>query len=241
MFFGTVGPIVTFILFFSGDNKPTDPKFKFPSISLTGGHYPEIIVFNMTLHIVAVATILMGWVVYSYYKSQFGAYLRETGSNWVNKLNAFTFFTAIYVAFMLACTASVSIVPYHAAHGFFAGCMFLGAAFWGGLVTIINAKTRNAPNAPSTHGSWYRYRLVVILTTVIIAVIYVVIMGPFMLHQCCPKGTPAGTCHLQWCAWKNWRNVVEYILVAFLGAFIFSLKHETSKVTLDWAIRGKQE
>jgi hypothetical protein len=53
------------IFFIKGNNKPTDPKFWWPSISKTGAAYPEIIIFSISLHIIGGVAIALGWCVYS--------------------------------------------------------------------------------------------------------------------------------------------------------------------------------
>ena len=234
---GVTTVITTFAVFFARDMQRDfahDKSFVLPTISRTGGQPPTSPVFTLGLHLASFqSTVVFGAVFYrtrslTRYAPAKAAEAAATMRRWNPRLAVLGLICAVA---MLG-TGTFYLSLDHVVHGMFASVLFLTGMLYCVVHTLCIARpalqiataASAAPSEVAAEQYWLKFKVGVCVLAVVACLVYVVVLNLLQAHDNCEGEN--------WCAVRNWRSSVEYVLCGSLFLYIGGLRHDLRRAAL---------
>ena len=228
---GATTVITTFAVFFARDMQRDfkhEGNFVLPTISRTGGQPPTSPVFTLGLHLASFQSMVVFGAIY-YRTRSLTRYAPAKAAEAAAKIRLWNPRLAalglICVVGMLG-TGSFYLSLDHVGHGVFASILFLAGMLYCVVHTLCIARpalqiasaASAAPTEVAGEQYWLKYKVWVCVLAMVACLLYVVVLNLWQAHDNCEGEN--------WCAVRNWRSSVEYVLCGSLFLYIGGLRHD---------------
>ena len=234
---GLLTVLATFTIFFglhmNRDVPVTSGSFIIPTISRTGGTNPTAPIFTLGLHLGSFQAAVSFLAVYSRGQQLLAASPQTQQSRQIRKWNLRVLISGLLSAAGMALTGTFYLSLNPRVHSVCASVLFL----FGMLYCVLHVCMLARPfaelgastgtkegSSTASEDKWLRFKAGVCAFGAVACVMYTLVLAQIQGAEGCD--------HDNWCAVRNWRSVMEYILATALFLYLGGLTHDLQGCTL---------